>query len=492
MAVCDEHEPQLGWRSTVVLSVTHRLIRFARIAAAATVVTVCMTGSAHSATRAKPPAYGPMLSGSRAVWAERRRDGGFDVQVATAGGSASLLLSFHPPPGGALIPELAASPSRVVVASGVGEAGPRGASWGARDVYTAAIGASAEQLGSRCDIFGTPDLPRAVDVSGNALVYPRCDGDGQYVHVRDYSTAAPVDEQVPGAQPGGGLRIAGRYVAWLDNGGDEVANVTGITVYDRLAGRISYHIKKGSVGQGVHELDLQTDGKLTFSYQTSDGQRIAWASPAEPRRHTLPLRNANPYDVRIAGDRIAFQVGPTVFAGAVFPATIGITDLEGHARTLAKRAEGGLFSEDFDFDGTRLAWWSYGCSHALIHQVAASAPPSFTPPRSGCPLRFTSSPRLESGGHRLRLFVNCFGFDGGCGLRDTLITAKRDGKRIVVGSQGRGARVQLTSKGRDLIARPGSLRVRVATTLVDLAGRDERRHAHARIGDDASRSGAPS
>jgi hypothetical protein len=85
------------------------------------------------------------------------------------------------------------------------------------------------------------------------------------------------------------------------------------------------------------------------------------------------------------------------------------------------------------------------------------------------------------------LFVDCFGFDGagadGCDLRDTVITVRRDGNRIVVGSQERGARVQLTSQGRDLVARPGPLRVRVATTLVDLAGRNERRHAYATLED---------
>src|SRR5205807_1637080 len=130
-----------------------------------------------------------------------------------------------------------------------------------------------------------------------------------------------------------------------------------------------------AVGGPLESLDLQADGKLAFSYQTRRGDRVAWASPAEPYRHTLPLPPRDSYDVEIVGDRVAYEGGQQSNAGVIALAKVGVSDLSGHTRTLGNLGEGSVFTQDFDFDGSRLAWWSYGCTTASIDVLSASGSP---------------------------------------------------------------------------------------------------------------------
>jgi hypothetical protein len=145
--------------------------------------------------------------------------------------------------------------------------------------------------------------------------------------------------------------IAGQYVAWTGERGGE------IVVYDRLAARVSYRARVAAAGAsagGGLGFDLQADGKLAVAYHPSGSAGsptaiVVWFSPAGPRKHVLPLR-ARDARVRIAGDRLAF-----VRATSAGTSTLVLTDLTGHAQTVAqlrprKRLHG------FDLDRRHLTW----------------------------------------------------------------------------------------------------------------------------------------
>jgi hypothetical protein len=434
-----------------------------------------------SVTRADAPEAGPLLAGSRSIWAEKTSAGGFVLRGTEPGRDAATVATFNPPRFSSLIPELSASARRLGVAVGVSSADEP---WAQRDVYTFRIGEQPQALDRHCHI-SSADLPRAIDVSADAIIYPRCTGGGQAVYTRDYGPPVPLDQILPMAVPGGGLRLAGRYAAWLETGGGYASNRTAIDVYDRDAGSLSYRIPAENVGAGLESIDLQSDGTLAFSYQGQAHERIAWASRAEPFRHVLPLRSRDPYEVRIARNTIAFEVGRQPAAGLVARARVGVSDLSGHATLMGNLGEGSQFTDDFDFDGRSLVWWSYGCRRARINRIAVGGSPRLRPRRSGCQLRFRRAPRFEDHRHRLRLFIDCFGFDevdrGVCSARHVTITSRHDHKRVLVAAKRRGTRLTLTEEGRAL-ALAGPLKVRITATLVDLAGRHERRTTAAVLG----------
>jgi hypothetical protein len=412
------------------------------------------------------PEVGPVLAGSKLLWAvERRKDGGFDLRQTAPGDAPSTLESFSPPPLTiSLFPQLAASPERIALAATAGDTDTSARS---RTVFTAAAGGPFETLDRDCDRSGAQDFPRPVDVSGQLVVYPRCTSQGtQEVVVRDYSTPTPLEGVVPGAEVHG-LRIAGRYVAWLEGGTLQAYSEAGIAVYDRVAGVVAYRVPHEAMRGDVNDFDLQDDGKVVFSVGARKGQ-VAWASPAEPRPHGLGLPHRDSYEVRIAGDRIGFEAGVS--------GEVGISDLDGHWRRLGNLAEGSAATDDFDFDGERLAWWSFGCTRAFVHLTTADGPPALSRARSGCRLRFTRKPSIARGAARLH--VDCFGFYADrCYARHVRLVAVVGGarRRVLVGAGKSARRVVLTAAGRKLLRRHRVLHVRASATLRDGSGRRERR-----------------
>jgi hypothetical protein len=407
-----------------------------------------------------------ILAGTAVLWRGMAR-------LATRGMARTAVGEFSPPPPYyQLEPGLAASAERSVVAYATGDFS---SPWLNRTVLTAAPDGEFETLDQDCNLFGRPDRPRSFDVSGEVVAYGRCRGDGrQEAVVRDYSAPTPVETVIPGARTLG-LRVAGRYVAWLDDGEGQVFVSSAISVYDRAAGSLVYRIPEAAMPGDVHDLDLQADGTVAFSYAAA-GMKIAWASPAEPRAHTLPLAARESYEVRIAGDRIAFETGVQPGAGQLALADVGVTDLSGHARRLGNHGEGSLFTDDFDFDGNRVAWWTYGCTRAFVNVLDVDGPAAISPPRSGCRLRLTEPPAVTRG--IARLHVDCFGFGNGiCAARRVTLTVRQRDRRLVVGRGRTAARVPLTRPGRALLRKKGSLRASAVATLHDEAGRRERRTA---------------
>ena len=160
--------------------------------------------------------------------------------------------------------------------------------------------------------------------------------------------------------------------------------------------------------------------------------------------------------------------------GELTRADVGITTLDGHSRRLGNRGEGSLFSADFDFDGDRLAWWSYGCTSAYINVIDAEGPAFLQPPRAGCRLRFTRPPQVRA--RYVRLFVNCFGFAAGeCTARRVVLTVSSGRRRTVIARGRTARRLTLTPAGRQRLMSRGVIRTRVSAIVADKSGRREAR-----------------
>jgi hypothetical protein len=322
---------------------------------------------------------------------------------------------------------------------------------------------------------------RSVDVSADTIAYRECErGDPAVI---DFAAQPPVAESYPGE--GLGLRIAGRFMAWLENpqlGGRQAdfSHRYDMVVYDRQARSVVLRLPAAAMEGGVHSFDVQDDGKVALSFAPEPGagdgrMRVAWASPAEPALHVLTLPPMPSYEVRIANDSIGFEAGDTTGDGTdIALARLGVSDLNGNERVLAANGEDELRSEGFDFDGKQLAWWSYGCSHALVHVVSSDSKPDLSARRHGCALRFSARPRVVDGARAVRLRVDCFGFVA-CSVPRIVLAGRGRGRPVL--GKGREGRVKLTRSARDKLRRRGRLDVRVTATITDVAGRREDRRA---------------
>jgi hypothetical protein len=416
--------------------------------------------SASASTFATPqPWAAPVLAGPRVQWAVPG-PGLVALREASRGRRPSTIATFQRGFNVVnFVPSLAASPSRTAI-SFIAE-DPAG--YTERRVYTAPSGGTFETLDEGCQLYGGYDVPRAIDVSGEVVVFPRCDPHGaSEVVVRDYSTSPAAEEVIAGAKPNA-VRIAGRYVAWLDQA-TGFSLPAGIVVYDRARHEIAYRIAQSEMPGHVYDLDVQDDGKVAFSVVLAAGPRIAWASPTEPRPHVLPLAARERFEVHITGDRIGFETGTQPCCGFVSSANVGVTDLAGHSRGLGNLGEGTVFDDNMDFDGKRVAWWTYGCTRAFVHVISAGGPPLILPRRSGCPLRFARKPLIVDG--RVHVYVDCFGFVE-CFTSKATLTVRRHNRRITVGRGHSALRIALKPAGKALLRRHHALRVRATVTISD-------------------------
>jgi hypothetical protein len=270
--------------------------------------------------------------------------------------------------------------------------------------------------------------------------------------------------------------MAGRYLAYLEGAGsgptDAGAYREGVTVFDLATREVVYHIPVSAFGSGVRNIDVQEDGKVAVAIVSPIrvGEEpytlIGWASPQQPRLHVLGVRRAGTYGVRIVGNTIAYARGIDP-SGAVIPAVIGLVSLDGRERVVARNAEAS--GTDFDYDGHRLAWWSYGCRYPQINYLDASrSGPGLN--RHGCRLRFREQPSLS--GDDLRVRINCTGFYG-CSVKRIIVTLRGDRHTVI--ARGAYSHAHLTRDGRSILSRRGRITVRIAATITDAAGRHEYR-----------------
>jgi hypothetical protein len=236
---------------------------------------------------------------------------------------------------------------------------------------------------------------------------------------------------------------------------------------------VRYTIPTDEAHPRVLDLDLARNGTLVLSYEGKPP--LAWASLESPALHSIPIGGRN-YYVKLAGGTVAFARGHE-YAGDVPRAEVGVTDLSGNARLLARGADSGGFDGKFDFDGTRVAWYAYACRGARMHvQPIDSKVVEESLVR--CPLRLRKPPQVKDGKYVVLRF-RCHGYATTCRARNVRLTNRVEDHNVLLGEGLKGSRVSLTDKGRQLLRERDALTVRTAATIEDQAGTRERRHGSA-------------
>lgn len=408
----------------------------------------------------------PKLAGESTLWAQERVDGSLELWSGEPGARTDRIQRFAFDPIGSygrLEGDLAASPSLAFLTTyALDSAEGRGLSVSFSDHYVGPTGAQPEWL-TRC---GSHGRIRSGDVWGEAYAYRQCDDTYGHVEVRD-EAAMPLSPPRAVGVGGFGVRIAGRFVAWLDGRysrfGDPYAAVV---VYDRVADTEVYRLP-ADLG-AIQSFDIEEDGKVAVAFDPrGEGDDVVgWASPAEPWVHPLPLRPRALYDVRIVGDRIAFQTGNTVSAGWVREADVGVVDLGGNVSWLAGGTDAFLMDESFDYDGKRLLWRELSCEERrlVIRDVDASG--KARRPATRCPLRMLRPATVRRG--VARFHFDCGAYKPPCGFRTELHIAGRGGGRASkTVESGNPVRARLTQRARRLLRKHSSLKVRATVRLTD-------------------------
>lgn len=424
----------------------------------------------------------PVLAGDRALWTESARTR-VDVWSGASGEDPRRVerVRFNPGPGAAesaLVGRLTASPSLALLST-FAYVNP-GDNLGLRPAF------SQHHLGpvdgpldgiARCDGeagFGLLPSLRPADVWQQAYAYWQCDDGNGHVEVRD-TAAQPLSPARAVGDGGEVPRIAGRFVAWLEPGSEPGCGGPGIVVYDRVADAEVYRVSRCELGR-LHSFDLQDDGKVAFAFENNSAQDVVvgWASPEEPFIHRLDLPEADFYDVRIGSDRIAYQGGRRALVWSVPRADVGIADLSGDSRLIARNTDALLLDQSFDYDGGRVVWREFRCERRrlVIRSVTAIgvAPGSAT----DCPLRLRRLPVVESRAVTFRF--GCGAFEPPCNFVARLRIVGHGGGPASRATYGENlVRVRFTRRARRLLRREGSLRVRANVQLTDAAARFQTR-----------------
>lgn len=421
------------------------------------------------------PLDGPRLAGDELVWVpDYTSDRGYQVEMQPLfGGPARTIFqtATGPQRSNVFVNGLVASPQQVLVA----ERGLRRDGVPESEVFRIGRDGTVEPLGD-----GSFQLARAtVDLSGDLGIY---NGSEPGITIRDF--ALPPSERVLVSPVSRLMRVAERYAAWEDRGD--------IVVYDRATDSELYRVRGiWPSFDSPRDLDVQADGKVAFLYSpdANRSELLAWASPAEPFAHRLPVDAQRSLELKLANDLVVFARSETLSSRRMPRLTarfgeLGVVPLNGGSeRLLVSPIVGFSF---FDFDGERVAWQARGCAGALLRSKPLGelvADPRLRPVRltSRCPLRLRGQARTQSDQHVLRLPVDCAGYRGDCSvfgpslrtLRPYHIGARRvpRGTRVngstLEDAPGGDTRLTLGSLGRKLVRRPGRVRFGVSTIIGD-------------------------
>jgi hypothetical protein len=269
---------------------------------------------------------GPDLFYARSRGTDRGGRKGFDVIRATA--AASMRVGRTPGPGpGRYYFDTEFDASSTLYAAGVfvvhddGEDFLDDGGW----FRFAPLG---EKLTTLTNCTGSEGPTPEVAVDGTVVaVAPSSCGFGADVTVVDTSPGAPVPQRtipVPLERNTGELRLAGRYVAYIDRVDDSPTSPERfITVYDWVAGAEVYRARASSAVPipgdfRIDFFDLQHDGTIVYASGRSkpppsfnlkppcvNRYGVAWASVAEPVAHLIPGLKACSPEMRIGAGRIA-------------------------------------------------------------------------------------------------------------------------------------------------------------------------------------------
>src|SRR4051794_6879521 len=243
-----------------------------------------------------------------------------------------------------------------------------------------------------------PDSPDPqVAVDGDVVAVAPCGG----VTVFDMSPGAAVPvRNIPLADDNNGeLRLAGKYVAFVDDVNDKSTSPDRfITVYDWTTGTEVYRARASAavpIAAGpLYWFDLQSDGTLVYASSRidppepyalrapcADRYGIAWASVASPVGQLVPGVNACLPDVRVGAGRVAFfrragARGTELMTAGLDGSALAEVALVGDLRML----------QAFDFDGLRAGVAVKGCVTRTVFALEGSpaAPDWF--PLPDCPV----------------------------------------------------------------------------------------------------------
>lgn len=426
------------------------------------------------------PVFGPRLAGEDVLWTVPRRDRGYVMKRrGVESGRPQSIFTMPSRKNRRVSLVWEASPSEVLVQQAlVDTAGDDPAGGLAIDLGTARLLPSGglERLASGA----FPNIGN-FDLDGSVGVFPGQDSDE--VIVRDFGQPSSSTRI---ANPGLGLEVAGRYVAWV--------TPAEVVVYDYAAMRETYRLPRPD-GGGLS--DLQPDGKVALTFKANDGpppeRGLGWASPSEPFLHPLPVPPAPVWaGIELRDDVLVYERSRGSLAQTV-RGDLGFVPLGGgEARTLAQSVETAVGTDAlFDFDGRRVAWLDRTCARARVHVALLSdlvEKPRGAPSRR-CRLRLADRPRVTRQGD-LRVRVSCAGFRRDCKVFGATVRLARTyrlggkrlrrGTRLFVRKRRTGGlssvgKFKLGRQTRRLLRQPGSVRLRLTVRAGDPEATPKRR-----------------
>jgi hypothetical protein len=429
--------------------------------------------------RSHLPVSGPVLVGRTLIWAEQRKDHGFDLWTApVSGGQPQAIQAFTPtPPFTDLNPKLAASEQRLVVESRKvhKELTKGGYVPTERQAFSGALGKPLTALGPGCRVETENESLVPVGASDERIAYlgPSCatEPSTAQVTVSDFGGGMRRDFSFPPDRNGSrAVRVAGDF-----------AGVFGETarIYDLRTGALVYAPPGVGVGAGPEapgSLALRSDGAVALDLSTSTPRtyRVGWTSPAEPYLHYLPRAEAGHYHLRGLGDRLLLASGG-YSDGTVSDTMLRVVDLLGRVQHVVARGAVDVYmNERFDTDGTRVAYVTRTCDAIQIHVVPVASPTrSYSVPRR-CPLALAAPPRVHSGVISLKL--SCRGSVMLCNTCDVLATARDTSNRNAVARRiayvtscppGGQVTLRLNRRGLHLLRGAPALTLRIAARVGD-------------------------
>jgi hypothetical protein len=426
------------------------------------------SSDAGASVRAAPLRSGPVLTPDGVAWAETAPAGepsgkvaGYVVRSATSGGGSGVRIVV---PGEGIGPELHASSELLAVGqarTSLGDgryiapfAEPSDTrTWTLDGTPLAQFGA----CGSRLRQGGALGL---IGVSGHDVA--TCDEAAGNVLVADGRTGQTIDV-IPAAAQVRGVRLAGPFVAWLEQGTGATGFFT-LVVFDRATRTELLRTPTTTFGDTLSDWDLRDDGTVAYAVgnaPTSDDrrQRIGWTSPSAPTAHPLAVRPSFRYSVRLTPGGVAFRrVGPRSRL------QLGLAPLDGApARLLADGVYGA-----FDADATRLAFAYPGCQNETIETRSLTAPVFAAPVLSHCSLPLRRAPRQAPAARTVKISLACDTLPFSC-EGPVQLTLPRPGRRALLLARATvtsgEATLHLRAVARRLLREKGRLAARLTVSI---------------------------
>jgi hypothetical protein len=299
-----------------------------------------------------------------------------------------------------------------------------------------------------------------IGVSGHDVA--TCDEAAGNVLVADGRTGQTIDV-IPAAAQVRGVRLAGSFVAWLEDGTGTNGAFT-LVVFDRAMRTEVLRMPTTTFASTFADWDLRDDGTVAYvvgNVLTSSDrrQRIGWTSPSAPTAHPLAVRPSFRYSVRVAPGGVAFRrVGPR------FRLQLGLAPLDGTpARLLADGVHGA-----FDADATRLAFAYPGCQNETIEIRSLTAPAFTAPALSRCWLHLRRAPRQDPAARTVTISLACDTLPFLC-EGPVRLTLPRPGRRALLLARATvnsgEATLHLRAFARRLVEARGGLAARLTVSI---------------------------